>query len=91
MITVHESTATDEISVKLFNQTKNYLEKYVNVTNFSPTTIVLATWYKGTPYPYYNYLGKDEVRQLYKNCYTVERREISSLCPYLIFVICSTV
>ena len=64
MGTVHESTATDEISVKLFNQTKNYLEKYFNVTNFSPTAVILGTWYKGTPYPYYNYLGKNEVGQV---------------------------
>ena len=61
LATVHESTATDEISVKLFNQTRLYLQKYANVTNFSPTTVVLGTWYKGTPYPYYNYLGKTEV------------------------------
>ena len=59
--TVHESTATDYISVKLFNQTKNYLEKYANVTAFSPVTVILGTWYKGTPYPYYNYVGKNEV------------------------------
>ena len=80
VVTVHESTATDEISVKLFNQTKNYLEKYANVTNFSPTTIVLATWYKGTPYPHVYYLGKDEVRQLYKALFTLHKLPQDSLC-----------
>ena len=58
---MHESTATDAISVKLFNQTNQYLQKYANVTNFSPTTVILGTWYKGTPYPYYNYLDKIDV------------------------------
>ena len=44
--TAHESNSTDDISLKLFNETKTYLEKYVNVTEFSPTTIILGTWYK---------------------------------------------
>ena len=44
--TAHESNSTDEISLKLFNETKTYLEKYVKVTDFSPKTIILGTWYK---------------------------------------------
>ena len=47
---VHESNATDEISLKVFNETNNYLEKYANVTDFSPRTIILCTWYKASPY-----------------------------------------
>ena len=61
LATVHDNTATDEISVKLFNQTKTFLNKYANVTNFSPTVIILGTWYKGTPYPSYYYSRKIEV------------------------------
>ena len=61
LATVHESSAKDHISIKLFNQTRHFLRKYVNVTDFSPTTVILGTWYKGTPYPSYNYLGRSKV------------------------------
>ena len=61
LATVHDSSATDDISTKLFNQTRHFLRKYVNVTDFSPTTVILGTWYKGTPYPSYYYLGRDKV------------------------------
>ena len=61
LATVHEKTATDEISVKLFTQTKNYLQNYANVTNFIPTTVILGTWYKGTPFPSQFYVGPKEV------------------------------
>ena len=58
---VHEYDATDEISLKLFNETKHFLRKYANLTEFHPTTIILGTWYKGTPYPSSRYVGKNEV------------------------------
>ena len=61
LATVHESSAKDDISIKLFNQTRHFLRKYVNVTDFSPTTVILGTWYKGTPYPSYNYLDRSKV------------------------------
>ena len=61
LATVHYSSATDYISVKLFNQTRNFLRKFVNVTGFSPSTVILGTWYKGTPYPSYYYLGRSTV------------------------------
>ena len=61
--TVHESNDTDKISLRLFNETRLFLEKFVNLTDFSPSTIVLGTWYKGNPFPSSNYRCKAEVMQ----------------------------
>ena len=47
----HESNDTDEISLKVFNETNHYLKTYANITDFSPRTIILGTWYKASPYP----------------------------------------
>ena len=58
---VHDKDATDEISLKLFDETRHFLKKYVNSTEFSPKTIILGTWYKGTPHPSSSYVGTNEV------------------------------
>ena len=59
--TVHESGATDAISVKIFSQTRAFFAKYTNVRGFIPTTIILGTWCKATPYPSVYYVGRNEV------------------------------
>ena len=59
--TVHDKDATDEISLKLFNETKNFLKKYANLTEYSPATITLGTWYKGTPHLSSSYVHTNEV------------------------------
>lgn len=65
MATIHQSQERSAISVKLFNQTKEYLAKYANVSGFTPTTVILGTWKNAKPYPYYNYIGSKEVRKSY--------------------------
>ena len=52
----------DQTSVQLFNETKNYILKYGGDGSFSPSLILVATWIKGTPYHFKNYLATNQVQ-----------------------------
>eukprot|EP00794_Sanderia_malayensis_P020653 gene20653-22694_t len=63
-ISQHVSTDTDHLSVKIFNQTKAYLQNHGTAnecdSSFSATNVFVATWKKATPYPFTYYREQNE-------------------------------
>ena len=57
----HTYLQTDTLSKTIFAETKKYLTNYGNVSNFTPTEIIVCTWLKATPYPYDNYIDNPQV------------------------------
>ena len=57
----HQSVDTDALSIKLFNRTNTFIARHGSSSNFAPVTIAVITWRNGSPYPYWNYVGKNQV------------------------------
>ncbi len=60
-VSQHTHVQTDSLSTAIFNETKKYLATYGNISNFSPTDIIVGTWIKATPYPSTNYVNDPQV------------------------------